>query len=164
MILRPLSPDLDRPLVAALFAEAADYVAIERDAAPGPELTDEYFADAPPGIDPATSFRLGALDEDGTLLGLIEQSFDYPTAEDSYLGLMLLAPRARGQGLGRRLLDAAETEARRRGKCRLYLAVLDANPRGRAFWEREGFVLHEGGRSVRLGEKTQTATRMVKEF
>ncbi|MCF1710482.1 GNAT family N-acetyltransferase [Tabrizicola sp. J26] len=164
MILRQLSPDTDRALVAALYAEAADYVAIERDAEPGPELTDEYFADAPPGIDPATSFRLGALDGEGSLLGLIEQSFGYPTDEDSYLGLMLLAPRARGRGLGRILLEEAEAEARRRGKRRLYLAVLDANPRGRAFWEREGFILHEGGRSVTLGEKTQTASRMVKDL
>ena len=36
-------------------------------------------------------------------------------------------------------LPMSETLARSRGAARLYLAVLDANPRGRAFWQREGF-------------------------
>ncbi|PZR00674.1 MAG: GNAT family N-acetyltransferase [Cereibacter sphaeroides] len=162
MILRPISPDTDRDLVDALFLESADYILMERDVLPGAELTTEYFTEAPPGIDPATSLRLGAIGPDGRLLGLIEASFGYPTETDAYLGLMVLAQHARGRGLGRTLLKIVEDEARSRGKTRLYLAVLDANPRGRAFWEREGFTLHEAGRQVTLGAKTQTATRMDK--
>jgi len=52
---------------------------------------------------------------------------------------MLLGPWAQGAGHGRTFLAHAETLARKRHAPRLYLAVLDANPRGRAFWEREGF-------------------------
>ena len=38
------------------------------------------------------------------------------------------------------LLAEAETRARNAGAGALYLAVLDANPRGAAFWAREGFT------------------------
>ena len=59
---------------------------------------------------------------------------------DGYLGLMLLDPEFRGRGLGKTLLAEAEARARERGAGRLYLGVLQANPRGRAFWQRQGFA------------------------
>jgi GNAT superfamily N-acetyltransferase len=52
---------------------------------------------------------------------------------------MPLGPWAQGAGHGKAFLAHAETLARTRGASVLYLGVLDANPRGRAFWDREGF-------------------------
>lgn len=162
MTLRPLDPQADRGAVAALFAEAADDLLLERGGMPDPEVVEDCFTSAPPGIDPATSLRLGLAGGEDGLLALIELAFGYPGEGDAYLGLMLLAPRARSRGLGPMLLAEVETAARARGKARLYLAVLDANPRARAFWTREGFSVHRTGLSVTLGQKTQPATRMVK--
>jgi len=62
MMIRRLDPSSDRALVDAFFQEAADYIAIERGEGPGPEVTDEFFTDAPPGCDPAASLRLGLFD------------------------------------------------------------------------------------------------------
>lgn len=73
------------------------------------------------------------------LSGVAEVSYGFPEPTDAYLGLMLLGPWAQGAGHGKVLLARAEALARGRGAPRLFLAVLEANPRGRAFWEREGF-------------------------
>lgn len=163
MMIRRLDPLSDRALVDAFFQEAADYIAIERGEGPGPEVTDEFFTDAPPGCDPAESLRLGLFDG-ARLIALAETGFGYPTRDDAFLGLMIVAPAARGTGAGPRLLAHIETEARARACKALYLAVLEANPRGRAFWERAGFTTMLTDRPVTLGSKTQMARRMGKDL
>jgi GNAT superfamily N-acetyltransferase len=160
MLIRPLDPASDRMLVDAFFQSAADYIRLERDAAPGPEVTEEFFADAPPGIDPATSLRVGLFAEH--LVGLAELSFGYPTPTDAYIGLMIVSPDARSTGAGRTLLRHLETEARHWGARHLYLGVLAANPRGQAFWTREGFAVVLPDRAITIGQKTQIAHRMGK--
>ena len=161
MIIRPLDPATERPLVRAFLHEAADYIRLERDAAPDDEVVEEFFTDAPPGSDPAESLRLGLFDQ-GRLVAIAEMGWNYPGPTDAYLGLMIVSPAARGTGAGPRLLRHLEAEARARGKTAIYLAVLDANPRGRAFWQREGFRVTLPDREVTLGQKTQIAHRMGK--
>lgn len=161
MLIRLLDPVADRALVDGLFAAAADYVWLEREMPPDVGLTDEFFNDAPPGSDPAASHRVGLFDGEA-LIGAAEMSFGFPDPDAAYLGLMLLAPACRGSGAGPCLLRHLEAVARRRGARMLYLAVLDANQRGRAFWQREGFALALADRIVTLGQKTQIAHRLSK--
>lgn len=161
MLIRPLDPETDRARLTAFFVGVADYIQLERGTAPGPELMDEFFGDAPPGCDPAASARLGLFGA-GQLLGIAEMGFGYPKPEDAYLGLMLLHPEARGGGKGACLLRHLEDLARSRGMTRIALAVLEINPRGRAFWEREGFRLELANREVVLGRVTRIVHRLVK--
>ena len=150
-MIRPLVPETDLPAVAAFLQEAADYFVLADGEAPGPSAASEYFTASPPGCDPAQSHRLG-LFRDGRLAGLAELSFGFPAPGDAYLGLLILAPWARGQGHGARMLSHIEELSRASGAPSLYLAVLEANPRGRAFWEREGFratgVTRQDGRNL----------------
>ena len=165
MLIRPLHPQSDRAMVDAFFAASADYIRLERGEDPSPLVTEEYFTDAPPGCDPAASLRLGLFPTDPRqtdLIGLAEMGFGYPTPQDAYLGLMMVAPVARGTGAGRQLLRHLEQAAQDRGCVNLYLGVLDANPQGRAFWLREGFNLTGLHGPVTLGPKTQTAHHMRK--
>jgi ribosomal protein S18 acetylase RimI-like enzyme len=48
-------------------------------------------------------------------------------------------PEARGRGVGRRLLEALETEARRLGCCKLTLEVRADNTRAMALYRKVGF-------------------------
>jgi GNAT superfamily N-acetyltransferase len=167
--IRPLDP-AEVPLVAAFYRAAPDYWLLAEGRIDPDRQAAEFFSDCPPGCDPATSERLGLFLADapaqgpglpgasppprgegrgvggpgpgpeGRLSGVAELSFGFPQAGDAYLGLMLLGPWAQGRGLGRALLAEVEARARARGAPRLYLAVLEANPRGRAFWAREGFT------------------------
>lgn len=50
--------------------------------------------------------------------------------EEEELLLLAVAPAARGQGLGRRLLDRFATDARSRGAARLFLEMRRDNPAG----------------------------------
>lgn len=151
-----LDPVTDRAAVASLLSEAQDYFHLWKGRAPGADEVEEIFTAAPPNCDPAVSQRLG-LYLNGTLSGVAELSFGFPEPEDAYLGLMILAPRARSAGHGAAFLADIEARARSTGANTLYLGVLEANPRGRAFWGRMGFAptgvmreSHEDGVSHRV--------------
>lgn len=159
--IRPLDAASDRAAVLDLFRRSADYVRLERDEEPGEAVVEEFFTDAVPGSHAAAQLKLGLWSE-GRLLGLADLGFGYPEAADAYLGLLQIDAAERGRGLGRLLLRHVEAAARAAGARRLFIAVLHANPRGRAFWAREGFAVETETRTVTLGAKTQAAARMVK--
>jgi GNAT superfamily N-acetyltransferase len=138
MRIRELFPT-ETALVAQFYREAPDYWLLAEGRCDPVHQAQEFFTDAPPNCDPARSDRLG-LFVNQRLSGVAELSYGFPEPKDAYLGLMLIGPWAQGAGHGKAFLSHLETLARRRHAAGLYLAVLDANPRGRAFWEREGFV------------------------
>ena len=89
-------------------------------------------------------------------------AFGFPTPGAAFLGLMIVSPAARGTGAGSTLLRHFEQAARSQACTQLYLAVLDANPRGHAFWTRQGFAHSGKSGPVTLGGKTQTSHRLFK--
>lgn len=137
MRIRELFPS-ETALVAQFYREAPEYWLLAEGRVDPAHQASEFFTDAPPNCNPDESDRLGLFLQQ-RLSGVAELSYGFPEASDAYLGLMLLGPWAQGAGHGKTFLAHAETLARKRHAPRLYLAVLDANPRGRAFWEREGF-------------------------
>ncbi len=159
LLIRKLDPVADLDDVQTLYAQAADYWLLADRRAPDRQKAMDFFTDTPPGGDPAASHRLGLFVE-GRLAGVAELAFGFPEPGDPYLGLMILAPEARSQGFGRVLL--AEVERRARPAPHLYLGVLDANPRGRAFWEKNGFT--DTGIGRRDEETGNTLRRMIKRF
>ncbi|WP_210527034.1 GNAT family N-acetyltransferase [Rubellimicrobium arenae] len=158
-MIRSLDRTTDAEAVLDLYRRATDFLLLESGRVPDAALVEEYFAEAPPDGDPATSLKLG-LFQGPQLLGLADLAFGYPTARDAYLGLMLLAQDARGRGLGREFLRHTEEAARQRGATRLLLAVLEANPRGRAFWEREGFGSPKVFPARQIGTRTHVLIRL----
>jgi GNAT superfamily N-acetyltransferase len=137
-MIRELDPS-EAALVAQLYRDAPEYWLLAEGKCEPERQAAEFFTDCPPGCDPAASARLG-LFLGGRLSGVAELSFGFPERGDAYLGLMLLGPWAQGMGHGVRFLAHVESLARAAQAPRLLLAVLDANPRGRAFWLRQGFA------------------------
>jgi GNAT superfamily N-acetyltransferase len=138
MRIRELFPT-ETALVAQFYREAPDYWLLAEGRCDPAHQAQEFFTDAPPNCDPAQSDRLGMFVTQ-RLSGVAELSYGFPEPSDAYLGLMLIGPWARGAGHGKAFLAHIEALARKRHAPRLFLAVLDANPRGRAFWLREGFT------------------------
>lgn len=161
MLIRTLDPIRDHARVMAFLRTAADYIRLERDAEPSPDVADEFFTDTPPGCDPAQSLHLGML-QSGRLIAIAEMSMGFPDAQTAYVGFLVLVPQARGRGLGRDMLRYLESRAREKHVSAICLGVLDANPSARTFWGREGF--HPTGHSgpVTLGTKTQISHRLRK--
>lgn len=138
MRIRELFPS-ETALVAQFYREAPDYWLLAEGRCDPAAQAQDFFTDAPPNCDPAQSDRLG-LFLNQRLSGVAELSYGFPEPSDAYLGLMILGPWAQGAGHGRAFLAHVEALARKHHAPRLFLAVLDVNPRGRAFWEREGFT------------------------
>lgn len=160
-VIRALDPVADRARVAAMMDQAADYYRLWLGHPAGEAEVHDFFTGAPPEIDPATSRHLGLFVE-GHLAGIAQMVFGFPTSADPYLGLMILAPQARGQGHGPHLLAHVEEIARATGAPTLYLAVLRANPRGRAFWERMGFAATGVTRTDNSHGQNHTVYRLAK--
>jgi GNAT superfamily N-acetyltransferase len=138
MRIRELFPS-ETALVAQFYREAPEYWLLAEGRCDPAHQAQEFFTDAPPNCDPAASDRLG-LFVDHRLSGVAELSYGFPESNDAYLGLMLLGRWAQGKGHGSTFLAHVEGLASKRHAARLNLAVLDVNPRGRAFWLRNGFT------------------------
>lgn len=162
--IRALDPAGDLPAVADLYARAADYVLLESGRPPDAATASAFFTDRAPGIGPDRAHKLGLFLDDGRLAAIADLCFGFPEPEDAYLGLLLIDRDLRGQGLGAAFLDHLTVFARRRGVPRLLLAVLDANPRGRAFWERQGFRVVLTTPPTRMGDAVHIRHRMERRF
>ena len=159
LTLCPLDAARDLDAVTALCASAADYLELEV----GPEnpvaAARRFFNDRPPG-DGVTPLKLGLRRGEGPLVGIADLAIGYPDRRDAFIGLLLLAPDQRGQGLGALAVERLAAMARQRDCTRLLIGVLEANPRGRAFWQRRGFVLEAVRPGLPFGERVHTVFRM----
>lgn len=162
-MIRSLDAATDGAAILDLHLRCGDYIGLESGRSPSPALVEDYFSDAPPSGDPATSLKLG-LFEEARLVGIADLAFGYPEPQDAYLGLMMLAQEARGRGLGPVFLHHMQEAARARGATRLLLAVLQANSRGRAFWERHGFGSPEAYPPTAIGDRTHVRIRLEKSL
>lgn len=66
-----------------------------------------------------------------------------PAARSAHVGALAVAAEARGRGVGGTLLAEVEALARRRGRRRISLDVVDTNPRARSLYQRLGFEVIE---------------------
>ena len=85
--------------------------------------------------------RLVAIDDEGQVMGWAALS---PVSSRCVYGgvaevSVYVADAARGQGVGRQLLAAAEAYARQRGCTRIKISVLAARPELLAWYERHGY-------------------------
>lgn len=78
----------------------------------------------------------------GTVAGFVFSTTrqDYFTGRDhAHIEVLTVAEAAEGRGVGRALLDAAETWARGRGYSQITLNVFAVNARARAIYQRGGY-------------------------
>ncbi|MFF4268324.1 GNAT family N-acetyltransferase [Streptomyces sp. NPDC001536] len=102
-----------------------------------------------PPYEPFYGERFGPRDHlvaelDGLLVGYIRLGFPTPLACNAHVRQiqgLVVAEEARGAGVGRALLRAAQEEARRLGARRITLRVLGHNAPARKLYESEGFVV-----------------------
>lgn len=81
---------------------------------------------------------------DRRIVGYVRLGSPTPLASNAHVRQiqgLAVADEARGRGIGRALVRAAVTEARRRGARRITLRVLGHNTPARELYESEGFVV-----------------------
>ena len=136
----PLGWPADSQRVLHLCQRARDYILLETGAEPDMDYVRETMTDAPPSVPPDQIWCWGHARPDGSIDAIATCLKGYYEAEDWYLGLLLLDPAARGKGLGEHMAQHVIDQATRGDAACLRIAVLDANPRARMFWERLGFA------------------------
>lgn len=92
--------------------------------------------------DAPASYADVAVDPDDNVLGLVlitmrDELMSH--APSAHLEAIVVAPRARGKGLGRALLQHSEATSRARGADSLSLHVFAANHRARSLYDGSGF-------------------------
>lgn len=137
----PFSKAKNADDVLDLTNRALDYVMLEMGYAPDQTYVDAFFDATPPGVSQEGLMSFGVMSGDA-LVGIVGIAQGYEFVTDWWIGLMLLDPAFRGQGLGKQVVDQIKKDADARGILFLKLSVLRANPRGSKFWHREGFVKH----------------------
>ncbi len=73
------------------------------------------------------------------LIGVVDLLVDYPSPATWYVGLMLVEPARRREGLGAALFAALKDWISAAGGRTLRLAVIEQNAAGHRFWTRQGF-------------------------
>lgn len=130
----------DVAALQALHVRCADFVEATTGHPPRDDEAAHLLAVLPPGKTLADKQVLGVI-RDGAMVGVVELFAGYPGPTDWYIGLLMLAPEARGAGLGTSLFREVVERVAAAGGQTLHLIVRDDNPRAIAFWERHGFTL-----------------------
>ncbi|MET8579165.1 GNAT family N-acetyltransferase [Streptomyces sp. NPDC005012] len=106
--------------------------------APPPEPGRPFFDERHPAAD------ILVAETDGEVVGYVRVARPTPLAANAHVQQiqgLVLAERARGRGVGKALMRAAEDEARRRGARRLTLRVLGHNAPARALYASLGYAV-----------------------
>ncbi|MFF0850332.1 GNAT family N-acetyltransferase [Streptomyces sp. NPDC003280] len=137
VVVREPGPRDEVPLLT-LFEECEDWFVAATGLPSGPGDVQGLFYALPEGASPEDKVLL-VLERDGVVAGLVDAVRDHPEPGAVAVGLFLLAPWARGRGLGRAL---AESLLARAGAVSLVTATVPAGWRcGEGFLERLGFSL-----------------------
>ena len=125
----------------ALSLRCADFMRLIERREPGPHEGREILTDAPPDFPIADKFVLGVR-SGGDLIGVTDVLRGYPAAAVWRIGLLLLAPKARGGGLGREVVGALASWAAGEGAASIQLGVQSQNEQALRFWRRRGLRAH----------------------
>lgn len=83
--------------------------------------------------------------QDGVALGVIDAYYYRPDSGAFTVARLAVSRRARGQGVGRALVEGVTAAARDLGLHTLYAATRPGHPSADAFWEALGCTLAEEG-------------------
>lgn len=126
------------PEIYDLFRRCEDFFVLQDGEPPVPADADELFSDVPPSKRPEDQHVLG-FRRDGKLDALAALLVDYPDRGSWYVGLLIVDPIVRGQGLGREIYSSLEGWASKHGARRILAGIVRENVAALRFWRSIGF-------------------------
>jgi ribosomal protein S18 acetylase RimI-like enzyme len=150
--------------VQSLLDQCLDFMLLVDGHAASLKSTEEDFLFVPPGKSQEDKFVYGIFDPQNALVGLLDNLHGYPDESTWWIGLLLLAPQVRSQGLGRKVVEAFSEYAQASGAQALMLGVVEDNERAFKFWSKLGFEFVRQTEPQQFGEKTQRVNVMRKRL
>lgn len=149
LVREPLPSD-EAPLLD-LFEACEDWFVAATGLPSGPGDVQSLFYGLPEGAEPDDKVLL-VLERDGVVTGLVDAVRNHPVPGAVAVGLFLLAPWARGRGLGRALAESLLAHAE--GVSLVTASVPPGWRSGERFLQRLGFTLGaEAPRAAEVGNR-----------
>lgn len=134
----------DADILQQLYEQCAAFILLTDGLPPSPTAAREEFDDLPPGKTTEDIYIFGLFNAEQALLGMIAAVQRYPDKQTWWVGLMMLTPQARGQGLGTGFYRGFEGWVAAQGGLKISLTVIEENLPGLQFWQNMGFeVTHQ---------------------
>ncbi len=125
----------------ALFDADPDYFEMAHARPAAMDEVDQIRKALPPEKTQADKFLHLVIDQRNRIAALTDVIRGFPEPHIWYLGFLYLAKSARGQGLGRRMLQALYPWVRANRGTALRLGVVEENAHARHLYATEGFAL-----------------------
>ena len=145
----------DVKAIQALYDQCVDYMLLVDGRPAGKNAAEEEFQDLPPGKSIDDKFMFGITGAMNGLVGVLDILRDYPDEGTWWVGLLLLAPDIRSQGMGGKVLQGLTTYIKAHGGKAIMLGVVEENERAYQFWRKMGFEFVRETEPKQLGNKTQ---------
>jgi GNAT superfamily N-acetyltransferase len=156
---RLLSPD-DSGAIQELYEKCLDYMLLVDGHPAGSNAGEEEFQDVPPGKSPDDKLLFGFFNQQNDLVGLLDVLRGYPDETTWWIGLLLLAPEVRSQGIGQRIVESFVEYAHANGVQAIMLGVVEENKSAYKFWSRMGFEFVRQTEPRQFGDRTQRVSVM----
>jgi len=123
-----------------LYEACADFTILVEGEPPGPHAAAEDLASLPPGSRPEDKHVFGLVDAQGRIVAMLEAIRGFPEPRTWWIGLMMVDPRRRRDGVGAALHAGFERWVVDQDDHRISLGVVSANSGGLRFWESQGYT------------------------
>lgn len=141
-------------VLQSLYEQCTEFALLTDGQPPSSTAARDEFDAVPDGKTTQDKYIFGLFDPQNHLSGMIESIRHYPDNQTWWLGLMMLSPQQRGQGLGSEFYHAFEDWVSAQAVKQVSLSVVEANELGLQFWKRLGFEVIRQTEPRQFGNKT----------
>jgi GNAT superfamily N-acetyltransferase len=137
-----------------LYEQCTEFALLTDGQPPSSTAARDEFDAVPDGKTTEDKYILGLFDPKSELIGMIESLRHYPDNQTWWIGLMMLSPEQRGQGLGSEFYQAFEDWVSTQAVKQVSLSVVEVNKVGLQFWKSLGFEVIRKTEPRQFGNKT----------
>lgn len=129
----------DRKIVGKVLEKCSDYYILTGGGLKAEKEAKEIFTTLPPGKTINDKYVLGIFRAEKGLVGIVDVIKDFPAVAEWTIGLILIDPDARGQGLGKAVHRALSGWAAGLGAKFFRIGVVQDNFKALNFWTGLGY-------------------------
>lgn len=126
--------------IEMLNQDCSDYYILHEGVLPSKKEALEIFNELPPGKNYEDKYSLGVFNNRNELIGIIDIVRDFPAVGEWMLGLLLIKPKERNNGLGKMIHEALVQWAITLGATSFRIGVIEDNYKGKKFWSGLGYI------------------------